>query len=195
MTSLNRLVIAWAGGPVVGAAVTVLHFSASDNSAPPVGAVKAAFAAAASSFPAQVTWTFPNSGDVIDDTTGNLVGAWSTTGGGSVTGSLNGNTAAGVGACIGWTTGGIVTGAAGKPHRLRGRTFLVPLSVGEYDVSGALNSTSLTRLGTLANAIQASGPLAIWHRPTTKGGSDGNSYGVISNRIRPKVAYLSSRRD
>lgn len=195
MTSLHRVILNWSGAPVVGAAVTVLHFSASDNSAPPVGDLRAAFTAAASCFPGALNIQFPNQGDTIDDTTGNLVGSWSTTGGGTVAGTVNGPAPAGVGACIGWTTGGIVTGASGRSHRLRGRTFLVPLTVSAYDVDGTLEPSAYAKLQTLAGAIMASGPLAIWHRPTTKGGSDGNSYGVGAFKVRDKVAFLSSRRD
>jgi len=194
MTHLNRLVVGWAGAQITGTAVSVLHFSASDNSAPPVAAVKSAFSAASGMFPTGVTLTFPGSGDVIDDTTGDLTGVWSTSGGGTVTGSGPANAAAGVGACISWTTGGIVTGLHG-PRKLRGRTFLVPLASGLYGPDGKIISSQLAVLATLANALQASGPLAIWHRPTSATATDGNSYGVISNKVSAKVAYLSSRRD
>lgn len=195
MTSLNRVLITWTGSSVVGNSVSVLHFSASDNAAPPVAAIKSAFAAAANCFPQGLQITIPNTGDVIEDTTGNLTGTWSTTGGGAILGSTARPAAAGVGACIGWNTGGIVTGKAGKPHRLRGRLFLVPLQVDMYDTDGTIAPAQMTNLVNFANALQASGPLAVWHRPTTPGGTDGNSYGVISSKIRDKVAYLSSRRD
>lgn len=194
MTSLNRLVIAWSGAGVVGTAVSVLHFSASDNSAPPVAAVMAAFDAQKNNFPSGLTLTFPGTGDVIDDTTGNLTGVWSSAGGGVVTCTGTGPNAAGVGACIGWTTGGIVNGTKG-PRKLRGRTFLVPLSGAVYDGDGTITPGSLVSLQSLANALQASGPLAVWHRPSSATATDGNSYGVISARVRDKVAYLSSRRD
>jgi hypothetical protein len=194
MTSLNRVLIGWSGGSVVGTAVSVLHFSASDNSAPPVAAIKSAFLAAKDLFPNNVTITVPGSGDVIDDTTGALIGVWTATGGGGVIGGSTAGSAAGVGACIGWTTGGIVTGLHG-PRKLRGRTFLVPLATNDYDQDGTLTNIALTMAQTLANSLQASGPLAVWHRPSTKGGSDGNSYGVISAKVRDKVAFLSSRRD
>ena len=195
MTSLNRLVISWSGSPVVGNSVSVLHFSASDNAAPPVAAVKAAFAAAANCFPNQLNITIPGAGDVIDDRTGDLVGTWTAAGGGTVQGTTARPAAAGVGACIGWNTGGIVTGKAGKPHRLRGRLFLVPLQVDMYDSDGTIAPAQMVNLVNFANALQASGPLAVWHRPTTPGGTDGNSYGVVSAKVRDKVAYLSSRRD
>lgn len=194
MTSLNRVIISWQGASVNGAAATVLHYSASDNAAPPVAAIKSAFLAAAGVFPSGLIWTFPGTGDVIDDTTGNLVGAWTSSGGGTVNGGGPPQSAAGVGACIGWTTGGIVNGSKG-PRKLRGRTFLVPTCSGIFDASGVMISANLATLQTLANALQAAGPLAVWHRPTTPGGSDGNSYGVISAKVRNKVAVLRSRRD
>jgi hypothetical protein len=194
MTSLNRLVIQWQGPQIQGAAVSVLHFSASDNSAPPVGAVLAAFTAAKGMFPLGVQWTFPNAGDVIDDTTGALTGAWSSSGGGVVAAGGPANAAAGAGACISWTTGGIVPGKKG-PRRLRGRTFLVPLANGLYGTDGHIIPSQLAVLQTLANSLQAAGPLAVWHRPSAAGASDGNSYGVVSNKVSGKVAFLSSRRD
>ena len=194
MTTLNRLVIDWAGAGVVGRAVTVLHFDGSDNAAPPVAAVRAAFEAQKGALPLGIVLTFPGAGDRIDDATGELTGVWSSAGGGTVTGTGGGVSAAGVGACIGWTTGGIVSGSKG-PRKLRGRTFIVPLQVGAYDVDGTLTPASVGVLTALATALQASGPLAIWHRPTSAGASDGNSYGVISAKVRDKVAYLSSRRD
>ena len=194
MTTLNRVVISWSGECVVGTAVSVLHFDGSDNAAPPVAALLAAFDAQKNNFPSTLTLTFPNAGDRIDDTTGDLAGVWSSTGGGTVTCTGSAPNAAGVGACIGWTTGGIVNGTKG-PRKLRGRTFLVPLSGAVYDGDGTITPASLVSLQSLANALQASGPLAIWHRPSSATASDGNSYGVISNKVRDKVAYLSSRRD
>lgn len=194
MTSLNRVIISWGGTAVVGQSVTVLHFSASDNASPPVAALKAAFEAQKANFPSGTTMAFPGQGDVINDTNGALVGVWTATGAGTVTGTSAGPVAAGVGACIGWTTGGIVNGSKG-PRKLRGRTFLVPLTTAAYEQDGTLATASVASLQSLANAIQASGPLAVWHRPTTPGGTNGNSYGVISARVRDKVAFLSSRRD
>ena len=190
MTSLHRLVIDWTGPMVVGKSVSVMHWSGSDPSAPPVASVLAAFNAAKAVFPVGLVITVPGAGDTIDDTTGELTGTWTSSGGGNVSGTTAFGAAAGVGACIGWSTGGIVNG-----RRLKGRTFIVPIHAQNYDTDGTLVASSLLAIQTLANSIQAAGPLAVWHRPTTTGGSDGNSYGVISNRVRDKVAYLSSRRD
>lgn len=194
MTTLNRLVLGWSGPMVVGTAVSVLHYSGSDDPAPPVADVLAAFSAYPLLWPSGLTLTVPGSGDRIDDTDGSLVGVWSSAGGGTLAGANAVPPAAGVGACIGWTTGGIVSGSAG-PRKLRGRTFLVPLSTAVYENNGTISAASLTQLQDIANDLMAAGPLAVWHRPTTPGGSDGNSYGVIAAKVRDKVAYLSSRRD
>lgn len=187
---LNRLVIDWSGADIVGRAVTVLHFQGADSSAPNVAAIKSAFAAAASALPNTVTITVPGTGDVIEDTTGHLVDVWTASGGGTVTGTATTAGPAGVGVCVGWNTGGIVNG-----RRLRGRTFIVPIPGNSYDPDGTLTAATLGVWQTWANAVQASGALGIWHRPTTAGGSDGTSYAVLSSRIRDKVAFLSSRRD
>lgn len=194
MTSLHRVVLRWAGPQIHGAAVTVLHYSASDNTAPPVAAIQAAFQGAAATFPGGITVTVPAEGETIDDKTGNLVGVWSASQENVATMSGTPEAAAGVGACITWNTGGIVTGLKG-PRRLRGRTFLVPLSSADYQADGTIGGSSLQTLRTLANGLQASGPLAVWHRPTSKGASDGNSYGVVANTVRDHVAFLKSRRD
>jgi len=194
MTTLNRLIIDWAGAGVVGRAVTVMDFDGSDNAAPPVAAVRDAFNAANSLFPTGLSITFPTSGDRIEDTTGDLSGVWAAAATTPVAGTRAEAPAAGVGACIGWSTGGIVTGLKG-PRKLRGRTFIAPISSWNYDSTGTLATASLGVLDALGAAIRAAGPLAVWHRPTSAGGTDGNSYGVVAHKVRDKVAYLSSRRD
>ena len=187
---LHRIVLEWSGTAVTGRAVTVLHYDGSSLAAPPVATLKAAFNAQAALFPSGTNIVFPGTGDTIDDTTGNLTGVWTSSGGGTVAGSTVGTTTMGVGACLNWKTGGIV-----NARRLRGRTFLVPLAGNVWGPAGTFTSGALSTIGTLANAIQATGGLAVWHRPTTVGGSDGTSYGVLSNTVMGKPAVLTSRRD
>lgn len=194
MTSLHRVVLAWSGAPVVGSAVTVLHFDGSNQSAPPVAGILTAMQNLIPALANNVTVTLPGSGDTIDDRTGALTGVWAGSGSGSITGAGGSASAAGVGACIGWTTGGIVNGKKG-PRKLRGRTFIVPLHNACYEANGTLVQGTLNNLTAFASALLAAGPLGVWHRPTTPGGSDGNSYSVLSSKVRDKVAYLSSRRD
>lgn len=194
MTTLNRVVIEWNGAGVVGRAVTVLHWSASDNSSPPVAGIVSAFQAVRTCFPTGLVWTFPGSGDKIDDTTGNLVGVWSSPDGQVLNATGISAHSAASGACVAWDTGGIVTGTKG-PRKLRGRTFLVPLGNDQYDVDGTLTSSAKASMEAFGAALQTAGPLAIWHRPTTATSTDGNSYGVIAHKVRDRVAILRSRRD
>lgn len=191
---LFRVVVAWSGPQIKGSAVTVLHYDGTNQTAPPVAAITTALGSLAGALPVGVVLNVPNSGDTIDDTTGHLTGAWSGTGGGAVNASGPASCAAGVGACIEWSTGGIVNGKKG-PRRLRGRTFLVPLHASMYDSDGTISGQGLNSLKTFADNLAAAGPLAIWHRPTTTGGTDGTSYAVLSHNVRDKVAILTSRRD
>lgn len=194
MTSLNRVVLEWAGPSIVGRAVSVLHYSASDNVAPPVAAIQAALQGIHVLIPAGTTITVPAAGDVINDVDGSLVGTWSVASANVASMDGAAASAAGVGACIGMTTGGIVPGKKG-PRRLRGRMFIVPLSTSAYDGSGTLTPGAQSGLQGCAQGLLAAGPLAVWHRPNKTLSLPGNSYGVQSVLVKDKVAYLSSRRD
>lgn len=192
---LHRVVLNWQGPQINGAAVSVLHF-AGDNPLNSVAAIKGAVDALAPILPVGVSITTPATGDTIEDTTGSLVNTWSATGGGITAGAASTDrAAAGVGGCISWYTGGIVVGAGGKGRRLRGRTFIAPIQVDYFDTNGTLRDNCLTAINAFGTQLQAAGPLAVWHRPSTVGGSNGTSYGVLSHRVRDKVAVLRSRRD
>jgi hypothetical protein len=192
---LHRVVVAWSGPSVVGTAVNVLHFDATEQAAPPVAAVATAYGLLKPSLPAGLNITVPGAGDTIDDATGNLTGVWAAATPNAIVGTGYPNNFAGVGACVGWTTGQIVTGASGRAHKLRGRTFMVPLQANAADPTGTLADADLTNLRACAAALMGAGGLGVWHRPTTKGGSNGSSGAVISFKVRDKVAFLSSRRD
>lgn len=189
MTTLARVIVGWEGTQVTGDGVSVLHFSASD-SVPDPAEIADAYTALAAIIPAGVTMSVPGSGDLFDDTTGTLTGVWTAPGAEVVPGTAPSSCARGVGACVGWQTGGIING-----RRLRGRTFLVPLTVNAYDLDGTITPSSLAVCNSFADLLMASGPLAVWHRPTEAAPASGNSYGVTSRRVRDKVAFLGSRRD
>lgn len=191
---LFRVVLTWAGPQVVGNSVTVLHYDGSNQSAPPVASILAAFDPLKPVLPTALTVTVPNTGDIIDDVDGSLQGIWSASGGGTKGMTGTAPCAAGVGACIGWQTGGIVNGTKG-PRKLRGRTFIVPMSSDSYDAQGTLSTVAQTQLESFASQLQAAGPMGIWHRPSSLAARNGSSSSVLSHRIRDKVAYLSSRRD
>lgn len=186
---MHRVLVNWTGTGVNGAAVNVLSFAAEGGS-PDVAAIEQAYFALKTVIPPGVTISVAGSGDTYDDATGELVGTWNVSAPISYVGqATEPRLAAGVGACVTWNTGLIVGG-----RRLRGRTFLVPFSVGAYENDGTLTTGALAALTDFGNQMLAAGPLGVWHRPTAVG-TDGAASGVTSFRVRDKVAVLTSRRD
>lgn len=152
-------------------------------------AVKSFITAVAPRFSTGVTFTVPNEGDLIEDETGALGGSWTEGTAATVSGSSNFVFAAPAGAVINWST----TAVVGR-RRLRGRTFLVPLSAQNFDSDGSLAAAAVTDLRNLASTLWVAAALSIWHRPTTPGGSDGSSSPVTGSNVPDKAAVLRSRR-
>lgn len=129
---------------------------------------------------------------IIDETTGELMGySQATTPPQPVVGYSTAAYSAPSGACVTWNTETIARG-----RRLRGRTFVVPLSSGAYDAQGTLTNEAQGFLNGGANALigDGSGPqMVIWSRP--RGGVGGSIGPVTSHRVADKVAILRSRRD
>lgn len=189
MPLMDRLLVNWSGAGVNGLAVNVLHFNQAENVANPL-AVSTAYTKIRTCMPVGTSTTINNNGDTIEATTGELTTVWAGTGGGTNPGTATFNPAAGVGACVTWITGVIIAG-----HRVTGRTFLVPLSVDSYDTSGTLTEACKTAIGEFATELLTHTSLAVWHRPTSPGASDGAVASCVGYRLRDKVAILTSRRD
>jgi hypothetical protein len=95
------------------------------------------------------------------------------------------------GACVTWNTNKFLSG-----RRVRGRTFLVPLSGLAYEPNGTLSDVFLTNLRLAAvNYISSPTAPCVWHRPTTKGGVDGAAFAIITSVVGDRSAVLRSRRD
>lgn len=97
------------------------------------------------------------------------------------------------GAVINWETGAF--NDAG--HRLRGRTYLVPMA-GAFDVDGTLTDAAFSGLVSAATAcVGGLGNLVVYSRPRTYGGSDhpGEVNTVTSASVKDKACILRSRRD
>lgn len=95
------------------------------------------------------------------------------------------------GAVVTWRTADLRNG-----RRIRGRTFLVPLSNTAFESDGTLNSNALGFLDNFASTLMGSaltGDLGVWSRPT--GGSGGVWATVTGYSIPDMVAVLRSRRD
>jgi hypothetical protein len=186
--NLARHRTTWNGFP--GApGVTTLYWDAA-AATPNLAAWNTCLTAIAGRIPADVVFQSQNTGDVLDDATGAIIGVWTGAVQASVPGTGVGAYSAPAGAHANWRSAGIVSG-----HRVRGRTFLVPLIGTAFDADGSLSATALTTLRNAFTTFQAAAApdLLVWHRPV--GGGGGNSFPVTSVDIPDKSAILRSRRD
>lgn len=129
---------------------------------------------------------------VIDTTSGQVEDYVSTTP--ASTGASGGTTApyAGpTGAVVNWLTNGVRNG-----RRVRGRTFVVPLSSAAFDSQGTLTSSVLTTIRTAATALVDSSTapdFGVYSRPVN--GAGGAFYAATAARVPDLAAVLRSRRD
>lgn len=198
MTDLYRVRAVWTGFPG-GPGITTLFGLVG---VPMVPSLRAFFLSLAGALPNDVTIQVQDGGDIIQDTTGDLVGAWTAAPVLPVTGSSGLPYAAPVGAEVVWNTTTIVDG-----HRLKGRTFLVPMSTALYDTDGTINATFLGSMQSTADTFfaAASGDLVVWHRPRKARAADGSrpavtaragGHGVVTGTVvADKAVILRSRRD
>jgi hypothetical protein len=139
--------------------------------------------------PTAVSWSIPGSGDIIDETTGEITGAWTGGTAASITATGAAAYAAGTGAFVRWGTAGIVAG-----RRVKGRTFLCPAINSSYESDGTILNSSVTTINTATTTLVGAGKLMIWHRPTGPGASDGSGHLVVSGQVADKVTSLRTRR-
>lgn len=95
------------------------------------------------------------------------------------------------GAVVTWRTDDLRNG-----RRIRGRTFLVPLSTFVYQDDGTINDSQFEFLRDFADTMvggPGQGDLGVWSRPV--GGSGGVFATVTGYTIPDMVAVLRSRRD
>lgn len=175
----------WVGAP----GYTTMY--AADNISTVLAAYRAFFDAVKVYIPNGLTVAFPNTGDTIDEATGDINGAWSATAAATVTGTASGslNYAAGAGVAISWRTNNIVRG-----RRPVGRSYIVPLVSTAFDTNGTLASTPTGVFNTAVSTfISAAGSdLVIWSRPSQAGA--GTTSVIVSGTINDAGAVLKSRR-
>lgn len=152
-------------------------------------AYKTFWTSVASVMSGAVTITVPNSGETFDAATGNLVGTWSGGTNATLTGGGTGAYPGGVGACVGWSTSGIH-----NSRKVRGRTFIVPLALNQYDNDGSLATGARNTINAAAVALlsSAGSNALIWARP--RPGLPGNAYQIIQGLVKDHVSWLTSRR-
>lgn len=152
--------------------------------------------------PPIVTIRIPSAGNTFNAVTGSLVGSWTSGTGSTVTGTGSPGYSAPSGAVVNWFTGAIIPAwtdtktppKTHRAHRLRGKTFLVPLMGNAYDSDGSIGTTYLGTLATAANAMPLAGHLAVWHRPSSLTAADGILSVATSASVPDKAAVLTSRR-
>lgn len=190
MATISRLRIGWTGAGATGGGVTTLYSSQSNPSAL-AAASRAFFQAMNGSLPDTLTLTWQGSGDTIDDATGTINGTWSHTAPDPVNGGNTGDWAAGVGMRVNWLTNGIVRG-----RRVRGTTFVLPLATSYYNTAGGIDAATVSAVFGLAEDLieTTDANLVIWSRPSTSGGSDGDSHAVVAPFVPSTVTWLRSRR-
>lgn len=153
------------------------------------------------SMPDDVSVQVENVGDVISDTTGALVGSWSGTPQTVLAGSQAGIWTGGAGAQVTWTTNTILDG-----HRVKGRTYIVPLGGLAYENDGTLTSGVVAGFKARGEDLVAavSGNMLIWHRPRKARAADGSrpavaaragaSVEIVGAEVADRAALLRSRR-
>lgn len=154
-------------------------------------AVRSFFNAFRVDLPSSVTISIQPSAEIIDETNGQITGQVDFTPPETITGGTNATYSAASGAVVNWNTAGYRNG-----RRIRGRTFVVPLSNAAYDTAGDISTASL---GLLRNgaAFLTSGvsvlPFVVWARPND--GANGTAEPVVSATVPDLGAVLRSRRD
>jgi hypothetical protein len=147
------------------------------------------FAAVTGHLPSIVSIAFPVAGDVLDETTGLVLGGWSATPVSPVTGVGATNFSATSGAVITWRTLTIVNG-----KRIRGRTFLVPLLASAYAPDGTLDTNFRGNVLAAGAALiaQSVTTFGIYHRPVS--GAGGKIAQIAAATMTDRAMVLRSRR-
>ena len=183
--AISRLRVTWTNWPGAPGYSNFFFSSLTPNSA----AVATFFDAIKAQLPTGLTIQFPGSGDILSETTGQLTGDWSQTAPTSVVGTGTGSYPGSCGAVVHWLSSSFVRG-----RRLRGRTFLVPLSGGSYDSAGSLNTGPQGTFQAAANALvtATAGDMVVWSRPGLQGA--GSVGPVTSARVPDLAVVMRSRR-
>jgi len=204
MTELIRVKARWTG--FTGApGYTVLHFRDFGSGDGGGGAVTQEAAVAAATKVAQfftaIRATLVTSAriqvegeiDVIEDTTGELTRSLSVPAPAVISGTGGSAYSGPVGAVVNWRTGGIRKG-----RRIRGRSFLVPLTGAAFGADGQIITSMRDTIQAAATALADSTgtpDLGVYARPSSAGASDGTWAVATGAQVPTMAAVLRSRRD
>lgn len=186
MPGLQKVIIDWTG--FQGApGYSILYRS---DTTPAVDNIRTFLDSVKALLPSGVNVKVRTSGDIVDSSTGALTGSWSVGASAAVVGIASGSYVGGAGAVVRWLTDGIVGG-----HRVRGRTFLVPLVYTAFESNGTLAAGTVTTILAAAAALVTSEgtEFGVWHRPVNGGG--GQWFNVVGADVPDRSALMRSRRD
>lgn len=154
-------------------------------------AVRTFFTNISAALPESIRIGVQGTAEIIDEANGQITGQVDFDAPNGAAGGGGADYSAASGAVVNWNTAGYRNG-----RRIRGRTFLVPLSSISYDGQGDLDNTALTTLrnaaGVLAGGTTAM-PFVVWSRPV--GGAGGSAEPVTGATVPDLGAILRSRRD
>lgn len=175
------------GTAVVGSSVLTLYTAGLGGDL--TAAARTWLEAQKANFSTDLTFTYPQDGDMIDDATGDIVGSWTGSAIAATTGTSSGAYARGVGYSVRWNTAGVV-----NSHHVRGRTFLVPCAGSMFNSDGTVDFTLAAAVNTASAAMISTlaGNLRIWSRP--KPGVPGSSFAVTSASCNTVTSWLRTRK-
>jgi len=187
MANLIRVRTEWSGSPVVGPGVSTFYLA--ETATGFLTAFNSFWVGFVTRVPVGVTWTTPNTGDLIDVDTGGLSGTWTDGTTSTVTSTGTGPFPSAVGARVKWATSGVRNN-----RRVRGSTFICPLTNSCFQSDGTIDTTVLTAMNTIASGLFTAlgGDMRIYSRPVA--GAGGQASVVTGGLIPDKVSWLRSRR-
>lgn len=187
MANLLRMRVVWGGSTVVGGGLSTFYFT--EGATGQSSDVEDFFYALRAQFPIGTTISIPSNGDVINDSTGTLVGVWGSSGSAVVSGEGAAAHASGVGARIVWNTAGLNNG-----RRIKGSTFMVPVISGLYAADGTINDASITNMTAAATALITAQVSAFTIYSRSVDGGAGANNEVTSATVPDKITWLRTRR-
>jgi len=207
MTTLYRIRTIWSG--FTGApGYTNMYFGATDplqaGADTAATAVNTFWTAIKSALPLAVTLNVESAVALIEDTTGEQTDELTLTATpATVQGVLSERFASPAGVCVTWNTATFKEG-----RKVKGRTYLVPVTSSVFENNGTVDNTYRTTLQTAASAlVTGPGAFVVYARhrdaqtaeesPTGKARPERMGVGalVTSAAIKDKVTVLRSRRD
>lgn len=182
--TMKRYRVSWSNFP--GAPGVSTHYV--DPAVTDFSPIRVFYQAVALCVPNALTFNFPTSVDVIDETNGQI----QTTQAATVLSSLNSIVASAAfsgtsGCAVQWRTPDYVNG-----NHVVGRTYVVPLAQTQYDTNGSIASGTVTNLQAAGMALIAAMPMLVWHRP--KPGVPGSKHAVTNVAVPDLAVVMRSRR-